>query len=55
MAKTEPKKEESKMLKVEKISYATEDINKVLNYLGSRPFNEVLVLIQILQSGEVEK
>ena len=36
---------------MENLIYKVEDINKVLNYLGNKPFIEVSVLIQILQNG----
>jgi hypothetical protein len=40
---------------VEKVTYPTESINKVLTYLGDRPYKEVAQLIHILQSGEIVK
>lgn len=41
--------------KVETVSYPVTEINKVLDYIGSRPFKEVAGLVQILQSGKVDK
>ncbi len=39
---------------MEKLTYKVEDINKVLNYLGNKPYVEVAALIQVLQSGETQ-
>ena len=38
---------------VETVTYTTEQANKILDYLGSRPYKEVAQLVQILQSGKV--
>lgn len=34
------------------VTYPIEEINKVVNYLGSRPYAEVVDLIRIMQSGK---
>jgi len=34
------------------ITYDMAEINKVMNYLGNRPYVEVAGLIQIMQSGK---
>ena len=43
-----------KEVPVETITYPTAEVNKVLNYLGSRPYTEVAGLIAIMQAGKVD-
>lgn len=34
------------------VTYTVDDINKVMQYLGTRPYNEVAGLIQLMQTGK---
>ena len=45
-----PKKEAVPVVPM--VTYSLEEINKVMNYLGSRPYAEVAGLVQIMQSGK---
>lgn len=51
MAKNTPEKKEEP--KVETVTYATSEINKVLDYIGNQPFKDVSHLVRILQTGKV--
>ena len=50
-AKTKTKAPEAPA--VETIMYTTESINKVLAYLGTRPYQEVAGIVQVMQTGQL--
>ena len=50
VSKDKPKKEAVQA--APSVTYTLEQINKVMNYLGNRPYIEVADIIQVLQSGK---
>lgn len=52
VAKDKVKTEDVNVPMAPTITYDMAEINKVMNYLGNRPYVEVAGLIQIMQSGK---